>query len=287
MDRQILARILSYYQVMPSFLDLVFSFGKQLRLRDYHLRIFRSEPYRADHTPVLSLPERRRSGRTLQLCYSLRSAEKISTHSRWQPWSICECVVYHSYDLDSELATWIAIKGTQVIQERINASINSKEMYGDTSGRTESSYLGTTLKTHLLIAAWSAEQWRGYTDFLETQFQQYPSNDLPAMINQLQALRSVENQRRQALLVLQADQIVLERLKQFYSIVLTEIEKEGGAELRGGPEIETFCEEMPRRSEDLAVHQRRLQDLRSLFEKRQRKVSRLPSFLAWWIQGTC
>jgi len=124
-DREMFARILTYHQVMPSYLDLVFAFGKQEHPKDFHFCGFRADSRLDNDAPKLELRERRRSGRELRMCYSLRSVESVESQRHW-PWSIRQCAVYHAYDVETELATWIVIKANKVIRNRIKSIVDNR-----------------------------------------------------------------------------------------------------------------------------------------------------------------
>jgi hypothetical protein len=155
---------------MPSFLDFVFSYGRQQHAQDFHFSGFRHESCLALADRRLKVPELDRSGRRIQLCYSFRSVETSSSQPKW-PWSVRQLAIYHSFDLESGKSTWIMVKGDQLMKKRLtsaSASPNVEELR--CFGSLHDSF-SSALATHILFCDWSAENWRWYINFLEEQVQ--------------------------------------------------------------------------------------------------------------------
>lgn len=162
--------VLSYHQVMPSFLDFAFSYGRQQHAQDFHFGAFRHESRLAVADRGLKVPELGRSGRRLQLSYSLRSVEPSSSHHKW-PWSIRQIASYHSFDLEGGQSTWIVVKGDQLMKERLMSATESPNVNDLRRFGTLHECFSSALATHLLLCDWSAENWRWYINFLEEQVQ--------------------------------------------------------------------------------------------------------------------
>lgn len=98
--RQMLMTIFSYHQVMPAVLDFLFPFGRQEYAKDFHFSGFRQDTCLAEFERGLQIPELGWSGLGIQLCYGLKSVETSLSQPEW-PWSIRQCAIHHSLDLES------------------------------------------------------------------------------------------------------------------------------------------------------------------------------------------
>lgn len=302
-DREMFVRLLSYHQVMPSFLDFVFCFGEQHRAKDYQFCGFRSRNDLDLGRPRLELRSRGRSGRIYEMCYSLRSAEK-GRDAGW-PWSIRQCALYHSYDVETEAATWIVIKANKVIQSRIRALVGSDGLSASLEGSEASSSLHWTLETHSLVSSWAAEQWHRYINFLEERFQQVSDQALTESIDivsvkmemaihqsanraelasektttrktsfdQLQDVHFIEEQINEALLVVRADGDVLVELGLFYAEIADRTQQEKRPEDQRLADIEAFSRELRQRQSQLTMQKHRLEALFGLVQGRKSLVS--------------
>lgn len=168
--RTMLMLTFTYHQVMPSFLDFLFPFGKQQHAEDFHFGGFRHENRLAEIDRGLSVPEIGRSGRDFRLCYSLKSAEQSKGQQHW-PWSIRQTSIYHSFDVETSRATWIVIKGARTMKDRIMSASRSDTQTGMTSFETSDSAFASTLVTHSMFCDWSGENWRWYINYLEEVLQ--------------------------------------------------------------------------------------------------------------------
>jgi hypothetical protein len=155
---------------MPSFLDFVMSYGRHQHAQDFHFSGFRHESRLASADRGLEVPELGRSGRRIQLCYSLRSVEASSSQSKW-PWSVRQTASYHSFDMENGRSTWIVIKGDPLMRERLTSATKSPHTADLRSFKTLPNSLNSALATHLIFCDWSAENWRWYINFLEEQVQ--------------------------------------------------------------------------------------------------------------------
>ena len=167
--RELFTNILTYRQVMPSFLDFVFSFGKQQHAEDFHFSGFRGESNLSSTSQNLRIPELGRSGMNLQLCYSLRSVEP-ALHEP-VPWSIRQTAFYHSFDMESGQASWIIIKGNDCMKNRVMLETQGPNAPDLRSFDTINQCYSSALRTHLLFCEWSAENWRWYINRLEEKVQ--------------------------------------------------------------------------------------------------------------------
>ena len=76
----------------------------------------------------LNIPELVRSGRNIRICDSLKSVKHIenSDNKLDLPWLVRQTALYHSFDIDTGKASWMAIKGIQLIKDRIQMPIRAQ-----------------------------------------------------------------------------------------------------------------------------------------------------------------
>lgn len=157
-------QILTYHNVMPTFLEFVFPFGQQHFPRDFHLMGFRSESQLARYSTGLQIDNLGRSGRHLEFCYSLKSVERAS--EKPIPWSVRQCSVYHHLDLTTGQSVWIVVKANKVISEAMQRL--STELLE--SGRKPSP-LAASIELHKIMFGWISESWHWYINDLECYLQ--------------------------------------------------------------------------------------------------------------------
>lgn len=162
----------SYHQIMPSFLDFVFSFGTQRHAKDFHYAGFRHDTRLSGPERRIAIPALGRSGRILQLCYSLRSVETSPDQEKW-PWSIRGTATHHTFDFETGRTTWMIVKGEGGVsmKERIKTETDPKN--GNTPHKfgSRDQAFSSSMSTHLLLCNWSAENWRWYINYMEEQVQ--------------------------------------------------------------------------------------------------------------------
>lgn len=123
--RKMLLTTTTYHQIMPSFLDLVFTFGAQHHAKDFFFTRFRHDTRLSALEKSIAFPPLGRSGRTLRLCYSLRSVEASPDQEKW-PWSIRGTAAHHTFDFETGRTSWLILKGEGgvSIKERIVTETN-------------------------------------------------------------------------------------------------------------------------------------------------------------------
>lgn len=313
-DREMFARILTYHQVMPSYLDLVFAFGKQEHPKDFHFCGFRADSRLDNDAPKLELRERRRSGRELRMCYSLRSVESVESQRHW-PWSIRQCAVYHAYDVETELATWIVIKANKVIRNRIKSIVDNRTPSVQNSFALEYPALKSALDTHHMICSWSTESWRWYINFLEQRFQQISAKTLTesttleslrqemsapvaapnsdtgnerngrdeqqgTSFDQLQDVHFVEEKTNEALLVVKGNQDVLDSLRQHYQDSFDMLRYDDDLDVSQFQAIPRFRDRVERVRKELVMQQHRLETLLKMIADRRSLVRPITPLMA-------
>ena len=162
--------VLTYHQVMPAFLDFLFSFGLQEYPQDFDFSGFRQHTTLSDFDRGLMIPEVGRSGRGYQFCYSLKAVEQSRSQMEW-PWSIRQTAIHHSFDVNHGRANWIIIKGDQLMKNRIRLAIKDTGLNGTSDSHCVARAFVSTLVIHMVIGDWSCESWRWYINFLQEKFQ--------------------------------------------------------------------------------------------------------------------
>jgi hypothetical protein len=158
--------LFTYHQVMPSFLDFVFPFGKHVFPQDIHFSGLREDTRLAPSPDPTAIEKLGRSGREMRICYNLRSVERLDDPGL--PWSIRQSAVYQTLDIQTGKALCIVIKGNKLMKNRITEASKSKAWSSATSLKE---LFVTTLETHLLMCDWSGENWRWYINDLEERLQ--------------------------------------------------------------------------------------------------------------------
>ena len=175
----------TYLQVMPEFIDFLLIFGKQTRPQHFHFGAFRQQarlaaPASQASPHSLKIPELDWSGRDFQLCYNVKSMEP-SSQGDW-PWSPRDCIINHTFELETTRIIWIIIKGNTLIQDRIRSATRYQSPGELSSFRTLEDAFASTLATHLLISEWAAENWDEFITFIETKYHEISrramSNDI-------------------------------------------------------------------------------------------------------------
>lgn len=166
-----LVRILSYHQVMPSYLDFMFLFGSQSEPRDLRFSGFRAQMLLVDHSQRLAVHSLGRSGRQFQISYNLKCVACKTPASnraiRNQEWSIRQAAFHHQFDVVDGTTLWIVTRGGLDIKDSV------EDLTG-LNGRPEHRAFGTpqecftsSLTVHLLYSHWSTADWRWYLQWLE------------------------------------------------------------------------------------------------------------------------
>jgi hypothetical protein len=173
----------TYHQVMATFLDFLFPFGKQLYTQDFQFSGFRSEDRLSFDERGLELPQLGRSGRDIRMCYNLKSVEPSKGQKEW-PWSIRQTAVYHSFDIETGKSFWVIIKGDQLMKKRIDAATKAAGARALKAFDSPTASFSSALQAHLLIFDWCHEHWRWYINFLEQELQRLTRETLLVDLNQ-------------------------------------------------------------------------------------------------------
>ena len=162
-----LARILTYHQVMPAYLEFIYVFGKQNRPRDLTYSGFREQSLIGNPAKGPAVTGLGRSGRQFQLCYNLKAPFLRKFPN--EQWEIQQAAIHHQFDVVEGTAVWIVTKGDQELKERIER-MTGTGLQGrpeDCNFTTTEDCLRSSLAVHLLLCNWSSEDWRWYIKSLE------------------------------------------------------------------------------------------------------------------------
>ncbi|CAH0046484.1 unnamed protein product [Clonostachys solani] len=168
--RGMLAEILTFHQVMPDYLDFMFTFGLQSEPRDHRFSSFREQRSFRTSKTSLAIEPLARSGRQYQLCYNLKGVTLKSQHpedSSLDDYSIRPAAFYHRFDVENGNALWIVTKGGTDIEGRFKELTGRDARPEDKSFNNLDECLRSSLAAHLLFCHWSMEGWRGYIKWLE------------------------------------------------------------------------------------------------------------------------
>lgn len=180
---------LSFLQTMPRFLDLVFTFGEQINVKDFHYTAFNAENFLDDSDAERHrIPRLGRSGHEIRHCFNLWSVEK----SESPPWSIRQTAVYHSFDVYTGRAAWINIKGNELMQDRITQALASTSQLQPSSLKTTSGAFSASLLTLLIVLEWSGENWKSRVSELQDELNEILMKAKSAPLKSIEQLLSLD-----------------------------------------------------------------------------------------------
>ena len=171
--------LLSFYQVLPSFLDFVFPFGEQLYKQDAYFGGLSYQHALGQPFADLPIDQLSRSGIRCQQTYSLKSIEASKWQPNW-PWVVRQTSIYHSFDLKEAISTWIIIKANTIIRDRFADNLDRQLMTPKQPARA----FPLALQCHLIPCEWAGEEWRWYLEYVESRLQKLTSTSLTADLRQ-------------------------------------------------------------------------------------------------------
>lgn len=234
--QEMLLRILSYHQVMPSYLDFLSVFGTQMEPRDLRFNSFHAQTTLSTNgLRGPAVPAVGRSGRQYQMCYNLKAVACISdswTATRDKEWSIRQAAFHHQFDVDEGTTLWISTKGRlEDLKERVQDLTGKDGRLEDRSYGTPEECFKSSLSVHLMYCHWSAEEWRWYIRWLEDVINQEtqiavigPRN--PGQFRRiyvpedLQTIQYYEDKTNEASMILDANVKVMTSLREYYEKLL-------------------------------------------------------------------
>ena len=164
-----LVRVLTYYQVMPSYLDFLLLFGSHRHSREKRFSGFRAEIMLCSRS--LASDSLDRSGQYFQLCYNLKAITRQTKTGQLVPkdcsWSIRQGAIHHQLDVCKGTSLWIITRAGLDIKQRIGSMTGKNGRDEDRRFQTPEECLRSSLAVHLLLCYWSTENWRSYLQWLE------------------------------------------------------------------------------------------------------------------------
>lgn len=172
-SRKMLVRVLSYYQVMPGYLEFLLVFDIRTYSGEMRFSGFRSELMLAsgDNLAIKCLG---RSGRQFQLCYNLKSVkiEKGQLMPSDGKWYIRQGAFYHQFDVENGNSLWIITRAGLDIKQRVESMTGKTGRSEDRKYQNLPECLRSSLAMHLLLCHWSFENWRTYFQWLEDKVEE-------------------------------------------------------------------------------------------------------------------
>lgn len=148
-SRDQLELILTHYQVMPSFLEHVFTFCARV---DAHLQA----AFRSEHRIIGNF------GGRVQHCFNLVGVE---FETETQLFQHRQTAAYFSMDIESGKSIWIILKANKVVRESITQSTHQFDDDGQLS--TTLRTFSLALRSHLVIFEWAVQNWTPYINKLQ------------------------------------------------------------------------------------------------------------------------
>ena len=241
-----LARILSFHQIMPDYLDFLASFGLQSTARDVYFSCFRRQANLKKPPTSLVIDSLGRSGKQYQLLYNLKAVALKSTNTedlQKSQWSIRNAAFYHQFDVGTCRAVWVVTKARMDIYDSYKELTGADARPEDKAFGTDEECFVSSLAPHVLFCQWAMEDWRGYLRWLESAVDQEgrmavlgprekghdPERYQPRHVRRMQLWAEMAGE---AVVVLEGNVDVMSSLRQFYLGLL----KEPGFPLRGACE---------------------------------------------------
>lgn len=165
--------LLSFHQIMPSYLDFISVFGLQLDQREVRFSGFHEQStLDLSQTKRPAVPLLGRSGYGYQLCYNLKAiVDKGDRGGKGggREWSKRQAAIHHQFDVENGTALWVCTEGRKKdgLFDRIRDLTSDTKRLEDWSYGTKEESFRSSLATHLTCCHWSIEEWRTYMSWLE------------------------------------------------------------------------------------------------------------------------
>lgn len=170
LTRMMLARILSYFQVIHGYLHFLSVFGQQTLPFNTRFSGFRSETVLSAPVQGCRMDDLKRSGQHYQLCYNLKSVACTSPAmepTKTKQWSIRQVAPCHQFDVVFGTTLWLITKGDLLMEGYIRDLVGSQGRREDRSFANPSECFVSSLAVHFLFVNWAAEGWTTYLRWLE------------------------------------------------------------------------------------------------------------------------
>ncbi|KAI1122267.1 hypothetical protein F5Y10DRAFT_281811 [Nemania abortiva] len=170
MTRDCLLRILTYHQVMPTYIDFLLVYGAEEEDRELRYNAFRTRTTFVNPEPGNIIPDLNRSGRQHEICYNLKAvAPKDPTKNQFvrSRWRIRQSAVYHRLDLGTGSALWIIADPREAVKRVIGEILPEGFVPRGFNFDNFSESFNSSLETHLALAQWASDEWRWHLQSLE------------------------------------------------------------------------------------------------------------------------
>ncbi|KAK3367193.1 hypothetical protein B0T24DRAFT_635212 [Lasiosphaeria ovina] len=218
--------ILSHFQVMPAFLDVVLAFGSVSAASGFSHRF----------PSFVPSPHRDLSEGALELSYNLRYVGNCPGKPQ-DSWSIRQMAVYCQLNTGQQRSVWILAGAPDTSQFQLyNPALNTGSICQTTP---EQSFL-RSLHHHLSFFECRPELWRLYIRSLEDKFNitlvsvngiHYASRPLINASSAMRRMGDLEEKCHDAVLAIRANVDVIERLQLYYQAIFSfeEVETTDGS----------------------------------------------------------
>ncbi|KAI0206605.1 hypothetical protein F4808DRAFT_404691 [Astrocystis sublimbata] len=170
LTRDCLLRILTYHQVMPTYIDLLLVYGADEEDRELRYNAFRTRTTFINADPGNIIPDLNRSGRQHEICYNLKAVSpKEPTQNQLvkRRWRIRQAAVYHRLDLGTGSALWIIADPKEAVKKLIGEILPEGNVPSGFQFNTFQQSFRSSLDTHLALAQWASDEWRWHLQSLE------------------------------------------------------------------------------------------------------------------------
>ncbi|KAJ9602689.1 hypothetical protein H2200_012883 [Cladophialophora chaetospira] len=236
MTKSMLCRLFSYYQVMPTYLDFLTTFGQESRQRDLRYSGFRGKtrlsPLPRPETVAVDLG---RSGRHIQMCYNLKSVKCITppkTAMMVMQWSRRPVALYHHFDVVEGNALWVITSGSRYFRDRLEDTVGLPGRPEDRDYSTMPAAFRSTFAVHALAAHWAKEGWPAYIQWLEDVIEESTCDAIYGARGELiekkytpdniQNVQYYEDRTNETIMILESNIDVLTALSKYYEDLLTD-----------------------------------------------------------------
>ncbi|KAH6661992.1 hypothetical protein B0J14DRAFT_611404 [Halenospora varia] len=221
------SKILTYFQVMPSYIEFmsVFTvvFGHQVEAVELRFSGFRERVLLSHSARGLNLEELALSGRNYQLCYNIKCVARKYPHSKKENWlwSARQASIHHQFDMAEGTSLWIMTAARSELQKRVNTLTGAEGRPEDKCFSTPAKSFIASLSVHLLLAQWGTEDWRGYIRWLEQVLEEKTiyalrTSDFIPSAEDISFVQKKEDETNKAIMMLEANADILGSLERFY-----------------------------------------------------------------------
>ncbi|KAK1751005.1 hypothetical protein QBC47DRAFT_351783 [Echria macrotheca] len=222
-----LKRLLAYFQVFPSVLDFLYTFGPKNggERESTHFSGFRTEKTFRNIQPALEIPALGRSGKRYQLCCTLKSVALKSVDEKAminKTWRVRSAVIYHQFDIEKGTQLWILGDPLLGIHKLVQEHIHEQKNHSARFGTFEQAF-NSSLQMMLHYAQWATEEWRWHIQSYEeivdkiTQYYVLIPDDVTWERDGLLYIQEREQYLTDSITCVESNIAVMKRLGTFYT----------------------------------------------------------------------